>query len=60
MRRVALQSAVGGMTLSILGMAVATTGFLTPLAGAITQEVIDLFAVFNALRTLRADGRDPF
>ncbi|MFN4895993.1 MAG: heavy metal translocating P-type ATPase [Pseudomonadota bacterium] len=50
MRRVALQSAVGGMALSLVGMAFAGLGFLTPVFGAVTQEVIDLFAVLNALR----------
>jgi P-type E1-E2 ATPase len=53
LRRVALESAVGGMLLSMLGMAFAATGALTPVAGAVAQEVIDLFAVVNALRTAR-------
>jgi P-type E1-E2 ATPase len=50
MRIIALQSAVGGMALSVVGMAFAATGHLTPVAGAITQEVIDVLAVLNALR----------
>ncbi len=50
MRRIALQSAVGGMILSIVGMILAAMGHLPPVAGAITQEVIDVFAVVNALR----------
>jgi len=50
MRRIALQSAVGGMLLSSLGMIAAALGFLPPLAGAIGQEVIDLLAVLNAIR----------
>lgn len=50
MRRIALQSAVGGMALSVLGMLVAAAGFLPPVAGAVTQEIIDLVVVFNALR----------
>jgi heavy metal translocating P-type ATPase len=50
MRRIALQSAVGGMALSVIGMLVATTGMLPPVAGAVSQEVIDVFAVLNALR----------
>jgi P-type E1-E2 ATPase len=50
MRRIALQSAVGGMALSVIGMAVAATGHLPPVAGAITQEAIDLVVIFNALR----------
>jgi heavy metal translocating P-type ATPase len=50
MRVIALQSAVGGMALSIIGMAFAATGHLSPVGGAITQEVIDVLAVLNALR----------
>jgi heavy metal translocating P-type ATPase len=49
-RSIALQTAVGGMVLSGVGMLFAATGFLPPLAGAIAQEVIDLVAVLNALR----------
>jgi heavy metal translocating P-type ATPase len=50
MRIIALQSAIGGMVLSIIGMGFAATGHLSPVAGAITQEVIDVLAVLNALR----------
>ena len=50
MRRIALQSAVGGMALSILGMFAAAFGYLPPIGGAITQEIIDLAAVLNAVR----------
>ncbi|GJM17984.1 MAG: metal-transporting ATPase [Phycisphaeraceae bacterium] len=50
LRRVALQSAVGGMILSIVGMLIAAAGYLPPVAGAISQELIDVFAVANALR----------
>ena len=50
MRIIALQSAIGGMVLSMLGMGFAATGHLSPVAGAITQEVIDILAVLNALR----------
>lgn len=50
MRRIALQSAVGGMALSIVGMFVAAFGFLPPVLGAISQELIDILAVLNALR----------
>jgi heavy metal translocating P-type ATPase len=50
MRRIALQSAIGGMALSIIGMGIAGFGYLTPISGAITQEIIDIFAVLNALR----------
>jgi heavy metal translocating P-type ATPase len=50
MRTIALQSAVGGMALSVIGMLIAATGHLSPVSGAITQEVIDVLAVLNALR----------
>jgi heavy metal translocating P-type ATPase len=50
MRIIALQSAVGGMALSVIGMGFAATGRLSPVSGAITQEVIDVLAVLNALR----------
>ncbi len=50
MRRIALQSAVGGMALSAIGMAAAAAGWLSPVAGALTQEAIDVVAVVNALR----------
>lgn len=50
MRTIALQSAVGGMALSVIGMAFAAAGYLPPVAGAITQEIIDVVAVLNALR----------
>ena len=55
-RRIALQSAVGGMALSVVGMMVAAAGLLPPVSGAIVQEVIDLGAVLNALRAARAGG----
>jgi len=50
MRKIALQSAIGGMALSLIGMVFAGLGYLTPVAGAVTQEIIDVFAVLNALR----------
>lgn len=50
MRVIALQSAVGGMGLSLVGMFLAAFGYLPPVAGAVTQEVIDVLAVLNALR----------
>jgi heavy metal translocating P-type ATPase len=56
MRRIALQSAVGGMAVSIVGMLVAFAGFLPPVSGAVVQEVIDLGAVLNALRAAVPGG----
>ena len=50
MRRIALQSALGGMGLSMAGMVLAALGYLPPVAGAVFQEVIDVIAVLNALR----------
>jgi heavy metal translocating P-type ATPase len=50
MRIIALQSAVGGMALSVVGMGFAAAGRLSPVNGAIIQEVIDVLAVLNALR----------
>lgn len=50
MRRIALQSAVGGMALSMAGMLVAAAGYLPPVSGALVQEAIDVLAVANALR----------
>jgi heavy metal translocating P-type ATPase len=50
LRTIALQSAVGGMTLSLIGMLIAAAGYLPPVAGAVVQEVIDVVAVVNALR----------
>jgi heavy metal translocating P-type ATPase len=50
LRTIALQSAVGGMALSAIGMVLAAVGYLPPVAGAIAQEAIDVLAVANALR----------
>jgi cation transport ATPase len=52
MRKIALQSALGGMLLSLIGMIFAALGYLPPVAGAITQEIIDLIAILNALRIM--------
>ena len=50
MRSIALQSAVGGMLLSLIGMIFAVCGKLDPVYGALLQEVIDVAAILNALR----------
>ncbi|MFI0434843.1 MAG: heavy metal translocating P-type ATPase [Parachlamydiaceae bacterium] len=52
MRRIALQSAIGGMALSAIGMIIAACGYLPPVAGAISQEIIDVIVIINALRTI--------
>jgi heavy metal translocating P-type ATPase len=50
MRSIALESAFGGMLLSVGGMLFAGAGYLPPVAGAVSQEIIDVLAVLNALR----------
>lgn len=57
MKRVALQSAVGGMALSLIGMAAAATGHLSPVVGAAAQEIVDVAAILNALR-VALPGKD--
>ncbi|WP_343666836.1 heavy metal translocating P-type ATPase [Paraburkholderia tropica] len=52
-RRIAMQSVVTGMALSIAAMVVAALGYLQPLAGAMVQELIDVGVIANALRALR-------
>lgn len=51
LRRIAVQSVVGGLGISVLGMGFAAAGWLSPLYGAILQEVVDVATVLNALRT---------
>jgi heavy metal translocating P-type ATPase len=52
--RIATESVLAGMALSIGAMGFAAVGLLTPVAGALLQEVIDLAVILNALRALRA------
>ena len=54
-RRIAVQSAVVGMGLSLLAMGVAALGWLPPAAGALLQEGIDVAVILNALRALRGN-----
>lgn len=56
-RRIAVQSAAVGMSLSLLAMVLAAVGWIPPAAGALLQEGIDITVILNALRALRA-GRD--
>jgi heavy metal translocating P-type ATPase len=51
-RSIALQSIVAGMVLSGLAMGAAAIGWLPPVAGALTQEAIDVSVILNALRAL--------
>jgi soluble P-type ATPase len=55
-RRIAVQSIVAGMGLSMLAMLAATLGWLTPVPAAIVQEVIDVAVILNALRALAPAG----
>jgi heavy metal translocating P-type ATPase len=51
-RNIALQSTIGGMGLSIIGMGFAAAGYISPVMGAILQEVIDIIAIVNALQLI--------
>ncbi|MEV5955372.1 heavy metal translocating P-type ATPase [Streptomyces sp. NPDC051987] len=54
-RHIAVQSALGGMLMSLAAMGVAAAGLLPPAAGALLQEGIDVAVILNALRALRVD-----
>jgi heavy metal translocating P-type ATPase len=57
---IANQSILIGIGLSLLLMLVFATGHFKPLYGAIAQEVVDVFVIFNALRahTIRPSVMD--
>ena len=57
-RRIAVESIIVGMSLSVLAMAFAAAGLLAPVPAAIVQEAIDVAVILNALRALQpARGR---
>ena len=56
-RRIAVESVVAGIGFSVLGMIAAALGYLTPVQGALLQEVIDVAVILNALRALRISPR---
>ncbi len=56
-RRIALQSVYAGMGMSAVAMGFAALGLLPPIAGAVTQEVIDVAVILNALRALSAGAK---
>lgn len=58
-RRIAVESVVAGIGLSVLGMIAAAFGYLTPVQGAILQEAIDVAVILNALRALRIAPHEP-
>ncbi len=49
-RKIILQSAIGGMLFSVVGMILASFGLISPSEGAIAQQIIDAVAIVNALR----------
>jgi soluble P-type ATPase len=52
-RRIALQSVLAGMGMSLAAMAAAAAGLLPAVWGALLQEAIDVAVILNALRALR-------
>jgi cation transport ATPase len=50
--KIAKQSSVAGMGLSLAAMIVAALGYLPPVQGALVQEVIDVAVILNSLRAL--------
>lgn len=60
-RAIALQSVWVGLGLSLVGMVAAALGHLSPLRGAVLQEIIDVAVILNALRALGGpqDGGEP-
>jgi P-type E1-E2 ATPase len=51
-RLIALESVFVGMGLSLAGMIVAAFGLISPVQGAVLQEVIDVAVILNSLRAL--------
>ncbi len=52
-RRIARQSVLAGMAMSLAAMAAAAAGLLPAVWGALLQEAIDVAVILNALRALR-------
>lgn len=57
-RRIALESVMSGMALSLAAMALAAAGYIAPIMGALLQEGIDVLVIFNALRALTSGVRE--
>ncbi|WP_105374946.1 heavy metal translocating P-type ATPase [Neorhizobium huautlense] len=57
-RRIAVESVLAGIGLSVLGMVAAAFGYLTPVQGALLQELIDVAVILNALRALRIEPHE--
>ena len=58
-RSIALESVLVGMGLSLVAMGLAAAGTITPVAGAVLQEAIDVVVIANALRALGGGGLTP-
>jgi heavy metal translocating P-type ATPase len=56
-RGIAVQSIIAGLALSGVAIAFAAIGWLPPVAGALTQETIDVAVILNALRALAPGHR---
>jgi hemerythrin superfamily protein len=56
-RRIAVQSVMVGMGLSVVAMVLAAAGYLPPALGALSQELIDVLAIAVALTALRPPPR---
>ncbi|MFK3668356.1 heavy metal translocating P-type ATPase [Ochrobactrum teleogrylli] len=52
-RRIAIESVVVGIGLSVIAMIAAAFGYLLPVQGALLQELIDVAVILNALRALK-------
>ncbi len=57
-RRIALESILAGMGMSVVAMGVAALGYLPAVWGALLQEAIDVAVILNALRVLLPEERD--
>ena len=57
-RFIALQSVYVGIGLSAIGMVAAAFGVISPVQGAVLQELIDVSVILNALRSLRGRSKE--
>ncbi len=58
-RKIAVESVVAGIGLSVAGMIAAALGYLAPVQGALIQELIDAAVILNALRALKLAPINP-
>jgi len=58
-RRIAVESVIAGIGLSVAGMIAAACGYLSPVQGALLQEAIDVAVILNALRALGIKPNAP-